>query len=373
MPSERPLLLFLAFLLNVIQAGGQDGQSPAHLSYIDQYRDIAIWEMARTGIPASITLAQGILESNAGRSELAVYANNHFGIKCGNGWSGAAYFKKDDDYSPSGYLQESCFRSYPTAEGSFADHSGFLMSPQKASRYGPLFQLDPTDYRGWAFGLQEAGYATSRVYANQLISLVERYELFQYDRQPPAPEEPVPMPAPPLILTTNDVPFTLASGYETAREIAYRTGAPLGDLLIYNEDLPTGYLLPAGQKVYLKEKRRAFRGPVDTHIVQPSESMYDIAQRYGIQLDDLLRRNRMAPGDQPVENQVIKLRGWKVKEKEAPLVQPDLYQSVEYHTVATGDTLWNISRRYNTTVDALKRLNGLSDNLIKIGMELRVR
>lgn len=366
-PVKSPVLALFAF--TALPLFAQNGNS--HLSYVDKYKDVAIQEMVRTGIPASITLAQGILESNAGRSELAVNANNHFGIKCGNGWSGAAYFKKDDDYSPSGYLQESCFRSYPTVEGSFRDHSSFLLSPEKSSRYGPLFQLSPTDFRGWAIGLQEAGYATSSVYARQLIDLIERYGLHQYDQPGTAPEEPASRPAPPLIITTNNVPFTLASGYETARDIAYRTNIPLGDLLAYNESLPTGYLLPEGQKVYLGGKRRAFRGPVDTHIVQPGETMYDIAQRYGVQLDRLMERNRMQPGEQPAEGEIIKLRGWKVRE--APRIQPSVNPGVEYHTVVTGDTLWNISRRYNTTVEVLRQLNNLSGNLIKIGMELRVR
>ncbi|MCB9276014.1 MAG: LysM peptidoglycan-binding domain-containing protein [Lewinellaceae bacterium] len=345
--------------------------SPAQSAYIDRFKDIAIREMARTGIPASITLAQGILESNAGSSELAVQANNHFGIKCGSDWNGAAYFKKDDDYSPEGYLMESCFRSYPTAEGSFVDHSSFIISPQKASRYGFLFQLAPSDYKGWANGLQQAGYATSLTYAAQLIGLIERYGLSKYDQPPSEPATPA---VSPIIATTNNVTFTLASGYETASDIALRTQVSVGDLLVYNENLPTGYLLPAGQKVYLAPKRRAFRGPVDTHIVQPSETMYDIAQRYGIQLDKLRARNRLEPGQEPAAGEVIKLRGWKTKE--TPALQPSPTPTGTgpvFHTVVKGDTLWNIAQRYQTDVETLKRLNNLSDNLIRLGMQIRVQ
>ncbi|MCB0547810.1 MAG: LysM peptidoglycan-binding domain-containing protein [Phaeodactylibacter sp.] len=362
--SSAWLLLFAPIL-----AYGQGAQS--HLFYIEQYNGIAVREMIRTGIPASITLAQGILESNAGRSELAVLANNHFGIKCGDVWGGAAYFKKDDDYGPSGYLKESCFRSYPTADASFIDHSSFLASPQKSSRYGPLFRLSPTDYKGWAYGLQQAGYATSTLYASQLISLIERYALFQYDQPGPLTVEAAGQPIPPLLALTNNVPFTLASGYETLQDIAYRTNTSVEDLLKYNEGLPNGYLIPAGQKVFLGRKRKAFRGPVDTHEVQPSESMYEISQRYGVQLDKLLERNRLNPGDQPAEFETIKLRGSKTKE--APLILPYTFPDAQFHTVVTGDTLWNISRRYNTTVEALKQLNELSSDLIKIGMELQVR
>ncbi|MCB9288436.1 MAG: LysM peptidoglycan-binding domain-containing protein [Lewinellaceae bacterium] len=359
------------FLLIAATCSGYGQGIEAHLFYIGQYKDIAIREMERTGIPASITLAQGILESDAGRSELAVRANNHFGIKCGDNWSGAAYYKKDDDYSQSGYLEESCFRSYPTVEASFADHSSLIASPQKAYRYGPLFELPPTDYTGWARGLQQAGYATSTTYAAQLISLIGRYELSDFD-QPAyvATEKPTGI-TPPLILTTNKVPFTLASGYETARDISNRTGVPLTDLLVYNEDLPTGYLIPEGQKVFLSGKKKAFRGPVDTHQVQPSETMYDISQRYGIRLEDLLKRNRMDPGEQPAVSETIKLRGGKVKEP--PRLKPETAPGVMFHTVEKGDTLWNISQRYQTTVETLRQLNGLSSNLIRLGMELRVR
>ena len=339
--------------------------------YIETYKELAIAEMFRAGVPASITMAQGILESNNGNSRLAKEGNNHFGIKCGDNWSGAAYYKKDDDYSQSGYLEESCFRSYPTVEASFADHSSLIASPQKAYRYGPLFELPPTDYTGWARGLQQAGYATSTTYAAQLISLIGRYELSDFD-QPAyvATEKPTGI-TPPLILTTNKVPFTLASGYETARDISNRTGVPLTDLLVYNEDLPTGYLIPEGQKVFLSGKKKAFRGPVDTHQVQPSETMYDISQRYGIRLEDLLKRNRMDPGEQPAVSETIKLRGGKVKEP--PRLKPETAPGVMFHTVEKGDTLWNISQRYQTTVETLRQLNGLSSNLIRLGMELRVR
>ncbi len=367
----RPLNAFLAFPLCLvfIQAPGQN--SPAHYLYIEQYKDIAIREMARTGIPASITLAQGILESNAGRSELAVLANNHFGIKCGSGWSGAAYFKKDDDYGPDGYRVESCFRSYPTVEASFIDHSGFLISPLKATRYGFLFRLDPTDYAGWANGLQQAGYATNPAYAAQLAGLIERYELMQYDQLGVMPAGPSALAPPPIVSTTNNVPFTIASGYETAQDIAWRTRVPVGDLLVYNEDLPTGYLLPAGQKVYLAAKRRAFKGPVETHEVQPSESVYDIAQRYGVRLDRLLARNRLEAGEQPAAGELLKLRGWKTNNP--PAIQPYSYEGAVYHTVVTGDTLWNIARRYQTNVESLKQLNNLPGDLIRLGMQIRVR
>lgn len=146
--------------------------------YIDQYRDLAIVEMYRSGIPASITLAQALHESNYGTSELAQSANNHFGIKCKASWSGETYFYKDDDYDRYGKLVESCFRSYDTDIDSYVDHSNFLMS---RSNYSALFYYGKTDYVSWAHGLKRSGYATDQHYATKLIKKIEKYGLDQYD------------------------------------------------------------------------------------------------------------------------------------------------------------------------------------------------
>lgn len=141
------------------------------LGYIEQFKGIAIEEMIKSGIPASITLAQGLLESASGNSTLATEANNHFGIKCNVGWTGPTILKDDD-------AAGECFRVYENAEESYRDHTEFL----KRARYVSLFQLDRNDYRGWAHGLKKAGYATNPKYAELLINLIERYELDQYDR-----------------------------------------------------------------------------------------------------------------------------------------------------------------------------------------------
>ncbi|MEM9261275.1 MAG: glucosaminidase domain-containing protein, partial [Bacteroidota bacterium] len=149
--------------------------------YIKRYKDIAIREMERSGVPASIKLAQGILESDSGKSRLASAANNHFGIKCGSQWKGEEYYKRDDDYDDNGQLIKSCFRKYRNPDASYVAHSEFLRDPAKSFRYGFLFRLDPTDYRGWAEGLRRAGYATNPRYPQLLISIIERYNLQQYD------------------------------------------------------------------------------------------------------------------------------------------------------------------------------------------------
>ena len=145
-------------------------KTPAE-SYIERFKNIAISEMNGSGIPASITLAQGILESGNGNSRLAKEANNHFGIKCSTEWKGETILQDDDN-------KDDCFRVYKSPEESFRDHTEFL----KRKRYAPLFELDKNDYRGWANGLKTAGYATNPRYAELLISLVERYELSRFDR-----------------------------------------------------------------------------------------------------------------------------------------------------------------------------------------------
>ena len=150
------------------------------LKYIDTYSVIAIQEMNRTGIPASITLAQGIIESKYGMSTLAKNSNNHFGIKCNNNWAGGKYYHKDDDYV-DGKLVKSCFRTYVDAAESYYDHSAFLMVNK---RYAFLFELDKNDYKGWARGLKKAGYATAKHYATTLIKTIERYKLYNYDKAP---------------------------------------------------------------------------------------------------------------------------------------------------------------------------------------------
>lgn len=147
-------------------------------NYIEKYRDLAIVEMYRTGIPASITLAQGLHESNYGLSPLATRAKNHFGIKCKSNWQGRTYFHKDDDYDQDGNLTESCFRAYESDIDSYVDHSNFLMY---RSHYATLFNYGKTDFASWAYGLQKCGYATDRKYAEKLLKKIAKFNLSQYD------------------------------------------------------------------------------------------------------------------------------------------------------------------------------------------------
>lgn len=167
----RKILLLSMFFLSIFLK--LNAQKITQSQYIDSFKSIAISEMLRSGVPAAITLAQGILESESGNSELAIKANNHFGIKCKEEWTGEKMYHDDDE-------KGECFRKYKTVQESFIDHSNFL---KYRPYYTSLFKLDPTDYKAWAKGLRDAGYATSRSYASQLIEIIERYNLNQYSLQ----------------------------------------------------------------------------------------------------------------------------------------------------------------------------------------------
>ena len=171
-------LIYLVALLLCTPKGDSYTDTAAAYNYIDAYKDIAVIEMHRTGIPASITLAQALHESNKGTSDLALSANNHFGIKCKKYWKGSTFYHKDDDRNRAGILIESCFRSYETVIDSYVDHSNFL---KLGSNYQGLFTLSRGDYVGWAYGLKRAGYATDPLYAEKLIKYIKEFNLTEYD------------------------------------------------------------------------------------------------------------------------------------------------------------------------------------------------
>ncbi|WP_293786496.1 glucosaminidase domain-containing protein [uncultured Pedobacter sp.] len=243
------------------KANNNNYKSYNTLSYIDEFKGVAIEEMNSAGIPASITLAQGILESGSGNSDLAKYANNHFGIKCTSDWKGKNYFRDDDQ-------KNDCFRVYKDARESFRDHSEFL----KRKRYSFLFQLDKNDYKSWAQGLKTAGYATNPRYPDLLINTIEKYQLYQYD-QP-----------------------------ETEKQKIAREDRVFSEI---NQNIP-------------KEKVKFT--PVET---PPAGAK--------------------------------------------PILADGTY------TVVKGDTLYNIAKRFNLTVDQLKTLNEMTTDAIKLGQTLKVK
>ena len=289
------------FLL-VLSAWVVQAERISRSEYISKYKDIAIQEMNEFGIPASITLAQGILESGDGNSELAQKANNHFGIKCRGDWTGKKVYHDDD-------RKNECFRKYGSPFESYRDHSLFLRNGQ---RYAFLFDLEPTDYKGWAKGLKQAGYATNPKYDDLLIRLIEENHLHQYDLIDVAQEASGTEINPAQIfISDNNLEYIIATDETTWQEVEEITGKSVRKIQRWNE-LRYDDVLSEGQILYLHKKRD--RSKNKKHRVQEGEDMYRIAQRYGIKLHRLYKLNRMNPGEQPEIGEVLNLR-WKRKKK----------------------------------------------------------
>ena len=289
--------LLLAFFLplgHVLQA---QSRSKQYEEYIKKYRDIAVEEMERYHIPASITLAQGLLESGAGQGTLARKSNNHFGIKCGGDWRGKSV-KHDDD------ARDECFRVYKNAADSYRDHSKFLAG---RPRYASLFKLDMTDYKGWAHGLKKAGYATNPRYAYQLIDIIERYDLYKYDKkgglkwmkENPNPHQPY---------LANGLVYVIGRSGDTWKSLSKEFDISKRKLRKYN-DLYKDYVIQDGDILYLEKKnRKAQKGNI-VHVLRSGESMYSISQKYGIRLKRLYKMNKMKPEDDaPAVGTILRLR-----------------------------------------------------------------
>ncbi|MES2457631.1 MAG: glucosaminidase domain-containing protein [Bacteroidota bacterium] len=302
-----------------------DFKSRTTLSYIDEFKAVAIEEMNQYGIPASITLAQGIIESGSGNSSLARYANNHFGIKCTSDWKGKGYYKDDDQ-------KDDCFRVYKDARESYKDHSEFL----KRKRYSALFELDKNDYRNWALGLKAAGYATNPKYPDILINLIDKYQLYKYDKPETETEK----------LKREDKVFTEINANipQEKKKFTPVETPPSKQVLkvpdtlkisapVVNEDLP-----PA--PVYRPSSSRK-----NNSSVQPSST---------VKPDPMVEKPVVDPPKVTAPATVVTL----------PMPADKSY------TVQKGDTLYNISKRFNVTVDELKALNNITDAGIKIGQKL---
>ena len=261
--------------------------------YIQQYQDVAVNHMHEYGIPASIKLAQGILESSYGTSKLAKESNNHFGIKCHKDWAGSVVYHDDDE-------KDECFRKYDFVEDSYLDHSLFLVNKE---RYSSLFELKKNDYRNWARGLKKAGYATNPDYANKLIQLIETYNLSYYDNKETdfvIKEESLYK-----IKQYNYVQYVTAKAEDTYDEIAEYLGVWPWELIKYN-DASDDRVLLEGERVYIQPKRKKCQ--VKNHEVIEGETMYSISQLYAIKIDDLYKKNKMKNGTQPEIGQVIYLK-----------------------------------------------------------------
>lgn len=317
--------------------------------YIEQFSSLAVEEMYRSGIPASITLAQGLLESGYGLSELAVKGNNHFGIKCHNNWTGGRMYYDDDK-------KGECFRKYKSPEESYRDHSDFL---RYRDRYRFLFDYKITDYKSWAYGLKKAGYATDPAYPKKLINLIETYGLHEYDRKPASyvrnekkaakkseagsgkktgkktgkkdsEAEAYKLPPTPAeaeqvrpltdtqrqefhfsltrqMYSQNGVPFVYSVEGETYQTIAASNNLFEREILKFNDASKDEELKP-GTVVYLQPKKKQAAKGLEKHVFEDGDSMRSIAQRFGVRLDRLYKMNGMPEGYTPKEGDIIRLR-----------------------------------------------------------------
>ena len=495
------MVLSIIFL-SILWGKGISQNKDYQKDYIQKYSNICILEMQRTAIPASIKMAQAILESSFGKSELAQNSNNHFGIKCSTGWDGKTYYVIDDEVDENFQKKQSCFRSYGNPEESFIAHSDFLTDPKKEKRYGFLFSFGSTDYRSWAYGLRQAGYASNPNYGDLLIKVIEDYSLHTLDvsttvANPPT-TTPSTQPKERTIQMLNDVKMVLAFEGETISEIAAKYDLSGDKIVEYNDyHYRGGEKLKSGTKIFLQRKRRFYRGRQADHFFKNGETMFDIAQMYGIRLYRLYDKNRLPEGSKPVEGSKISLRGFvskknipkimsvnpndnnmsnpksiyddeapgfpnalngelldfeitgvkekmvkqskqdqttkvettkpveaapttkkvdkkveeiktevkiveekpvvaskeitetktkdtvvtntkiipKVEEKKIETKQPPAVEksNEQFHTVIKGDTAYNISKKYNITIEQLKKLNNLIDLNIKLGQKLRVK
>lgn len=304
------------------------------LAYVEKYAPLAMDEMRKFNIPASITLAQGILESGSGKSQLSAKSNNHFGIKCHSGWKGAKVYHDDD-------AKGECFRKYKYPATSYQDHSLFLST---RFRYASLFKLKKDDYKGWAKGLKKAGYATDPKYPNKLISFIEKYELYRYDD---------------LVLkrkvVAND--FKYAVSEQAIRSL--NTSARVKTKVV--EKVASDEIKQVSSTIAKQSKKRDTIKKIDSegiHIVSGEDTLYSISRKYGVSVAEIKTMNGL------VEN--IIHEGDELKLRKTT-------KRVNYHVVKKKETLYSISRKYNLTVSYLKKINHLHNNNLSIGQELNVK
>jgi LysM repeat protein len=393
--------LYITLLLMVIMGNNLSAQKSADvLYYIDTYKELAINEMKRTGIPAAIKIAQGIHETSAGQSDLVKRSNNHFGIKCKSSWLGEKVYHDDD-------ARGECFRSYARPEDSYMDHSDFLKNNQ---RYAFLFTLDPTDYEGWAYGLKKAGYATNIRYSQILIKIIKDYNLQDYTlialgRMKPgdnilvantkenveviaAPgvdvavtEEEKQKRFPAGIFEINDTKVIYAPANTAWLSIAEAHQINLNRLWDFNDLENDADILREGQLVYLQRKRKT--GSAAYHIVKQGETLYDIAQQEGIRLSSLLDLNKLDEDMKPGVGEKLYLqqeapsRPALAHEKNLILAKnsnstlpASPLSNYATHIVASKETLYGISKKYGVEMEKIMDWNKLNGMNLRVGQEL---
>lgn len=347
----KPTRIISAFLSAILFISASYAQTEKERidTYVSTYKDLAIGEMLRTGIPAAITLAQGILETGGGQSDLAALAYNHFGIKCKSEWTGETMTHDDD-------AKGECFRKYNSVEDSYKDHSEFLKT---RPCYAFLFKLDPTDYEGWAKGLKKAGYATNPAYAQKLIKLIVENHLQDYTLlaleggnkngemlaevksdmilNEATASEPVAMKVVEdktkktvyptnTIFSINDLRVIYAETGTSLLAMANNYNIAFKKLLEYNDLLDETDILNTPQLIYLEKKSK--RGSNEIHIVEANETIRDISQKEGVQLSTVLEYNGLQKGMEPA-------RGEKIYLKFPAPSSPRLAAAANYNTVSS--------------------------------------
>ncbi len=412
----------LAFLfVGLVTVASVHAQTISIEEYVNTYKEIAMKEMIRTGVPASITLAQGIVETENGNSKLVKKSNNHFGIKCKETWTGPSVSHDDD--APG-----ECFRKYGNAEESYVDHSNFLRTRK---HYDFLFTLDPVDYKAWAYGLKKAGYATNPKYPEMLIRYIETYGLNDYSliamgkkkedesvvvktEQPvtlpqtvivtekiqpvstqPQESKPAPVVTAPAVkveekkpavqypsgeFKINETRVVFAAKGTPFLAIAQQYNMPLKYIFDFN-DLKEKEAVEKDQLIYLQRKRRT--GASQFHVVAEGESLYDIAQQQGIRLDALLQLNLLTTNQQPAVGEQLYLQAPapaapKLSDKKNTAVTEQTetepaaaaISEIEIHVVQPKETLYSISKKYEVTPAQLQHWNNLNGTDLREGMEL---
>lgn len=343
----KKLLLIVGFIASAFSVLAQDDLDVNVTNYIEQYKELAVREQRRAGVPAAITLAQGIHESAAGKSELAVDANNHFGIKCKKTWTGATILHDDD-------RRQECFRKYESSDDSYVDHSDFLKNNK---RYEKLFELEKTDYIGWSQGLRKAGYATNPKYASRLIDLIEKYNLQEFTYEGLKPEEPKIVAQAVEVIPKEDRKIsntisakeTGSKNIDSNNKLTTFNGLPgfyakKGDYLLkqaMENDIRLAKLFSINDLdnaalyddmfIYLKKKNK--KGTRKYHIVEEGESLHSISQKEAIQLKYLYIYNNLYNTDEPAVGEKIylqeksittpRLRGEQAIVKKAEVIEPN--------------------------------------------------
>ena len=411
MPNRFLITLIFAFITTFSLAQDQ----AVVREYINRYRLIAIDEMKRTGVPAAITLAQGIHETEAGQSDLVTSSNNHFGIKCKDTWTGD-YVLHDDD------ARQECFRKYDSPQDSYRDHSDFL---KNSRRYAALFQLDPEDYEGWAWGLKKAGYATNPKYPQILIRLILEYNLQDYtlialgklngeelglakndgENKPSIENETIPKENETESVTVvelypsgefriNDTKVIFVKKGTAYLTLAQQNDISLARLFEFNDMNPKD-IADSDQLIYLQRKRK--KGASEFHIVQKGETVFMISQKEAIRLESLMEYNLLAPGMQPAIGEKLNLHSKatyaprlvvnkKVDDEFLAVADQSKNSSfsfasetshtkkpeIVFHIVQPKETLYTIAKKYDIRLDEIADWNQLQNFDLKIGQQLKI-